>query len=53
MAPSTKVSVAERASSSGPARAQANQPDEHIDARELNHGALAYSLVALRACGHA
>jgi len=32
--------------------AQAHQPDEHIDVRELNQGALAYSLVALGACGH-
>jgi len=32
--------------------AQAHQPDEHIDLRDLNQGALAYSLVALGACGH-
>ena len=32
--------------------AQAHQPDEHIDLRELNQGALAYSLVALGVCGH-
>ncbi|HEY6114352.1 MAG TPA: M20 family metallopeptidase [Candidatus Dormibacteraeota bacterium] len=32
--------------------AQAHQPDESIDIRELHQGALAYSLVALEACGH-
>jgi len=32
--------------------AQAHQPDEHIDLHDLNQGALAYSLVALGACGH-
>jgi acetylornithine deacetylase/succinyl-diaminopimelate desuccinylase-like protein len=32
--------------------AQAHQPDEHIDLRELDQGALAYCLVALGACGH-
>ena len=32
--------------------AQAHQPDEHIDVRELQEGALAYCLVALGACGH-
>jgi acetylornithine deacetylase/succinyl-diaminopimelate desuccinylase-like protein len=32
--------------------AQAHQPDENIDIRELHQGALAYSLVALEACGH-
>jgi acetylornithine deacetylase/succinyl-diaminopimelate desuccinylase family protein len=31
--------------------AQAHQPDEHVDLRELQQGALAYSLVALGACG--
>lgn len=32
--------------------AQAHQPDEHIDLRDLNRGAHAYALVALGACGH-
>jgi acetylornithine deacetylase/succinyl-diaminopimelate desuccinylase family protein len=32
--------------------AQAHQPDEHIDVRELNRGALAYALVALGVCGY-
>jgi len=32
--------------------AQAHQPDENIDIRELHQGALAYSLLALEACGH-
>jgi acetylornithine deacetylase/succinyl-diaminopimelate desuccinylase family protein len=32
--------------------AQAHQPDEHIDVRELGQGAFAYALVALSACGH-
>jgi acetylornithine deacetylase/succinyl-diaminopimelate desuccinylase family protein len=32
--------------------AQAHQPDESIDLRELHQGALAYSLLALEACGH-
>ncbi len=32
--------------------AQAHQPDEHIDVRELSQGAFAYALIALGACGH-
>jgi acetylornithine deacetylase/succinyl-diaminopimelate desuccinylase family protein len=31
--------------------AQAHQPDEHIDIQELNQGAVAYSLLAIAACG--
>jgi acetylornithine deacetylase/succinyl-diaminopimelate desuccinylase family protein len=31
--------------------AQAHQPDEHIDIHELNQGAVAYSLLAITACG--
>lgn len=33
--------------------AQAHQPDEHIEVRELSAGAFAYALVALGACGYA
>ena len=32
--------------------AQAHQPDEHIELRELNQGAVAYSLLAIAACGY-
>ncbi len=31
--------------------AQAHQPDEHMDINELNQGAVAYSLLAMTACG--
>jgi acetylornithine deacetylase/succinyl-diaminopimelate desuccinylase family protein len=32
--------------------AQAHQPDEHMDIHELNQGAVAYSLLAITACGY-
>jgi acetylornithine deacetylase/succinyl-diaminopimelate desuccinylase family protein len=32
--------------------AQAHQPDEHVDIHELNQGAVAYTLLAISACGY-